>query len=220
MGIIQCKNGHFYNNDVFDHCPNCESNSSNFENNEASTVPASYPSSFIDFSSADTVPSSANSDSADFENSNLHNEKNSNMGDMTVAIYNVEEYKTSPVAGWLVCIAGQDKGKDYRILAGRNLIGRSESHSKKYQVNLSDLKISRSDAVASIAYDEKHNNFIFGATTSGNLLPYVDGQPCMNQASIGPFSKIEIGETTLIFVPFCGEHFRWNTEVENRDENK
>lgn len=127
----------------------------------------------------------------------------------TQIFFNPKIYKIGPVAGWLVCIEGPDKGMDYRILAGRNQIGRSDAGGNKYEINLTDTSISRSKAVASIAYDEKHNNFIFGASDSGNLLPYVDGEPAMNQVVLKSFSKIEIGDTTMMFVPFCGEQFKW-----------
>ena len=35
-----------------------------------------------------------------------------------------------PVVGWLVCIAGPDKGRDYRIHSERNFLGREGCDSK------------------------------------------------------------------------------------------
>lgn len=208
MGIVQCPNGHFYNSDVFDQCPNCNADTMDFENSDALTVPVSYGDNGFDY--FPDVPSSLATDAL-FSNID-GNKKGAEDDGQTIAFYNKEEFKIGPVAGWLVCIEGPDKGKDFRILAGRNLIGRSESN--KYQVNLTDMKISRTEAVASIAYDDRHNEFIFGAGSYGNILPFVDGQPCMNQLPISAYSKIEIGQTTLLFVPFCGEHFTWKTDSE------
>lgn len=205
MGIIKCPNGHFYNNSVFDQCPNCNADTVNYDGGDSMTVPVGFDSG-IDFGDA-TVPASIG---ADGMFSGLDSGGKAEDAAQTVAFYNKEEYKVGPVAGWLVCIEGPDKGKDFRILAGRNLIGRSSSN--KYQVNLSDMNISRSEAVASIAYDDRHHEFIFGAGSYGNLLPFVDGQPCMNQVPIGSYSRIEIGQSTLIFVPFCGEKFTWTAE--------
>ena len=51
MGIVQCPNGHFYNNDVFDQCPNCNADSMVFGNSDAPTVSVSYGASGMDFSS-------------------------------------------------------------------------------------------------------------------------------------------------------------------------
>ena len=48
MGIVQCPNGHFYNNDVFDQCPNCNADSMTFGNSDAPTVPVSYGASGMD----------------------------------------------------------------------------------------------------------------------------------------------------------------------------
>lgn len=220
MGIVQYPNGHFYNNDVFDQCPNCNADSMTFGNSDAPTVPVSYGASGMDFSSdvssdfLSDVPSSLPTDAMFSEMA--AEKKGADDSGQTIAFYNKEEYKIGPVAGWLVCISGPDKGKDYRILAGRNLIGRSSTN--KYQVNLSDMNISRTEAVASIAYDDRHNEFIFGAGSYGNLLPFVDGEPCMNQLPISAYSRIEIGETTMLFVPFCGAQFTWKSDSE-KDKN-
>lgn len=216
MSIIQCPNGHFYNNDIFDSCPNCDAASMAFNSRDDHTVALSFESSnFGTVGARDsklTEPVSENlfsSDGSGFSGSDSEGH--------TIALFNVEEYSVSPVVGWLVVIDGPDKGKDFRLVSGRNMIGRSDT-ANKYQINLTDKKISRVDAVASIAYDEKHNNFIFGAASSGNLLPYVDGQPCMNQLPIDAYSRLELGDTTMLFVPFCCDKFRWIREDEAKTE--
>ena len=43
--------------------------------------------------------------------------------DKTVAVH-VFENGIEPVVGWLVCVNGEEKGRDYRLIRGRNCIGR------------------------------------------------------------------------------------------------
>ena len=44
-----------------------------------------------------------------------------NDDDKTMA-YWAKDSRVDPVVGWLVCIEGADKGKDFRILSERNFI--------------------------------------------------------------------------------------------------
>lgn len=137
----------------------------------------------------------------------------------TIAFFSHKKRHEAPVAGWLVCISGPDEGEDFRIIAGRNPIGRAELE-EKFSITLSDPQISRSGTAAIIAYDPERNQFLFSATPSANLLPYVDGEPALSNVPLQPFSEIEIGETILVFVPFCGERFIWKTNEEKKSANE
>ena len=60
-----------------------------------------------------------------------------------------------PVVGWLVCTDGVEKGRDYRLVSGRNFIGRA------YQMDVSipdDKGISRENH-CSVVYDPKTKKF-------------------------------------------------------------
>ncbi len=46
-------------------------------------------------------------------------------GAKTLAYWDNEE-GVNPVVGWLVCIEGIERGKDYKIISEKNFIGRSE----------------------------------------------------------------------------------------------
>ena len=72
----------------------------------------------------------------------------------TVGVFK-KSMKIEPVVGWLVCIEGADKGKDFSILAKNNSIGRGESMDICIK---GDTTISRENQ-ARIAYDEKNNAF-------------------------------------------------------------
>ena len=68
----------------------------------------------------------------------------------TVGYYH-KKVGIDPVVGWLLCVDGPEKGRDYRIRSGRNSIGRAEN----MDICISgDSSISR-ERHAIIAYDPK-----------------------------------------------------------------
>ena len=60
-----------------------------------------------------------------------------------------------PVVGWIVCVEGQDKGRDYRIRTERNFIGRNDSNDI---VIKGDDSISR-ERHAIISFNPRTNSF-------------------------------------------------------------
>ena len=72
----------------------------------------------------------------------------------TVGVFQ-KKMSFEPVVGWLVCIEGKEKGKDYRIYGKNNTIGRDERSDICLK---GDNAISRENH-AKLAYDHKHNNF-------------------------------------------------------------
>jgi len=56
-----------------------------------------------------------------------------------------------PVCGWLVCVEGPRRGKDYKVMEGKNFVGRADDMDIQI---LGDNKISRRNHCV-IVYDEK-----------------------------------------------------------------
>ena len=109
-----------------------------------------------------------------------------------------------PVVGWLVCIKGPDRGQDYRIRSERNFIGRS----KAMDICIAgDNSISR-ERHATISYNPKKNCFRV-APGEANGLVYLNGEDVETPAALNAYDLIQLGETELIFIPFCGETFQW-----------
>jgi len=109
-----------------------------------------------------------------------------------------------PVVGWLVCIDGPERGRDYRLHAGYNSIGRSLSND----VNISgDNKISR-DNHAQIAYDDEGHVFYFSPFKGKNLVR-VNGKLIMMPHELKAYDVLLIGSSKFSFIPFCGEKFSW-----------
>jgi len=113
----------------------------------------------------------------------------------------------SPVTGWLVCIDGPEKGKDYRIHNGNNYIGRAQEMDICIE---NDNHISNVNAGV-LGFDEIENLFFFGPAGGRNTVR-VNGKMVINAVELAPYDRIKIGTTELMFVPLCGEKFSWNRE--------
>jgi hypothetical protein len=73
--------------------------------------------------------------------------------------------RMDPVVGWLVCVAGPDKGRDYRIHAERNFIGRGADMDIAVA---GDEQISRKNH-AVISYNPKRHTFTIAPGDSHGL---------------------------------------------------
>lgn len=109
-----------------------------------------------------------------------------------------------PVVGWLVCVKGPDQGRDYRIRNERNRIGRD---SLMDICVAGDNRISR-DTHATITYDPRHNLFRLSPGQARGIV-YLNGRLLDAPSTLSAYDMIELGETGLQFVPFCGECFQW-----------
>ena len=114
-----------------------------------------------------------------------------------------------PPVGWLVVIQGPGQGNVVTIGNGMNPIGRD--HSERICVDFGDETISRRGH-AVITYDPRGKKFYIHHSSGMNLTyVYVEDAPPvpvpLQMTELAGFSKIEIGETVLLFVPLCGERF-------------
>tara|TARA_R110002167_G_scaffold92849_5_gene249215 strand:+ start:1463 stop:2170 length:708 start_codon:yes stop_codon:yes gene_type:complete len=125
----------------------------------------------------------------------------------------VEDPMNDPVAGWLVVVVGPGKGHFLKLGYGQNSIGRSPG--ERICINFGDSQISRNNH-ATISYDPRGNQFYI-QPGSGTNMTYLDNTPTpvLQPMVLEAYSHISIGESTLRFVPLCGENFSW----EKLDEN-
>lgn len=113
-------------------------------------------------------------------------------------------FSTTKVVGWLVCIKGPEKGKDFILGSGRNFIGRSPSMDVSL---IGDSSISRENH-AVITYNPRGNNFSISYGT-GHGIVYLNGMEVLAPMKLESYDQIELGETILSFIPFCTESFQW-----------
>lgn len=121
-----------------------------------------------------------------------------------------ETWTADPVVGWLVVVDGPGRGVSVRLGNGQNSIGRGET--SRVRLNFGDRKISRNDH-AVLTYDPRGNQFYIQQGKGVNLV-YLDESPVLVSTPLPPGSRIILGDTTLRFVAFCDDEFRWSDQEE------
>lgn len=118
--------------------------------------------------------------------------------------------KIQPVCGWMVCIDGPRQGKDYKIHEGKNFVGRADDMDIQI---LGDNKIARRNH-AIIVYDpKKHETVLLPGDSNG--LVYHNDNAVYVPVVLSVYDVIEIGSSKFLFIPFCGDHFRWEDNPES-----
>ena len=112
----------------------------------------------------------------------------------------------TPVVGWLVCVDGGERGKDYRIHPGINLVGRSDT---------SDIVIKGDDTIsrvehAEIEYDPEENFYYL--VRKKNPEVRLNGTKVREPKKISAYDVIQFGEMAFLFIPFCSEKFQWSVK--------
>lgn len=199
MAIIQCPNGHSFDTDKHAQCPYCSG---------SQTIGVTVP---LDAQGAGAIPGGGGP--AAFPKTmplKPSPEPDSAIGvtepyqNVTQAFYENEE-GISATVGWLVCIEGKKKGKDFRIHGERNFIGRSSSNDIVLDF---DDKIS-SGANLILSYDPEDNEFYIqpGEHQKNNVK--LNGKLLLAPSGLKDDDIIRIGETKLLFRAFCNDKFKW-----------
>ncbi len=116
-----------------------------------------------------------------------------------------EQLGMDPVVGWLVCLEGPDRGRDYRLHSEKNFIGRAPTNDVCIA---SDDAISR-DKHATITFEPKKQTFWLVPGDSSGLV-YLNGDVLYTPAQLKERDTLELGKTKLVLVPFVNEAFRWS----------
>jgi len=191
MKMCLCPNNHYYDQSVHSFCPHCAGGL-----NVGKTMPAAEPN---QAGLGKTMPVDIVADKQTGAGSS------SDVG-QTKAVVQYES-GLDPVVGWLVCVEGNNKGRDYRIHAENNFIGRDPGM---------DIAISDDEAVsrqthAIISYDIRDRVYYFAQGT-GRGIVRVNGRATLSTTQLEAYDRIEIGNTKFVFVPLCGEDFDWLTK--------
>lgn len=132
----------------------------------------------------------------------------------TVAYYPPEMgYSTDPVVGWLVCTKGKAKGKEYRLTAGHNSVGRT----KENNVVLSSENTVSKSKHADITY-EPHQNVFFALPGESKSLFYINDEAVLQLKILKKNDRITIGNVELMLIPCCDEGFTWETKDTEKDD--
>lgn len=110
-----------------------------------------------------------------------------------------------PPVGWLVGIGGKSWGKTYECGTGRNRIG----YESTMDIVLPYDNSSPQDFFAVLIYEPKKRKFYIESGNSAGQV-YLNDEPIYTHAELQSYDKIRFGESTLLFLPLCGERFAWD----------
>lgn len=206
MALTHCPNGHYWDPDKDPSCPVCAGSGTTvpLDNSLAEQTLADPIGKTVPVGGAAIPPTMPVQHSAELQDD-----------EKTVPAYQIngEFGKIDPVVGWLVCISGPEKGKDYRLHGGYNYIGRDA----RMDVSIRGDDLISREANAWIGYDDLSHTFIFGAGNSKNFV-YLNDKPMpMGQSgAMKQHDVIRVGETQLMFFPLCTMDCNWKNGGLNR----
>jgi len=116
--------------------------------------------------------------------------------------------KNDPVVGWLVCLEGPDRGRDFRLHSEKNFIGRSPTMDVCIG---GDDTVSREKHGVVIFDPKKHSFWALSGDSSG--LVYLNGEIVNSPTEMKRDDVIEVGQTKLVLIPFCDGKYSWHTET-------
>jgi hypothetical protein len=190
MAMIRCSKGHFYNDQEHTLCPWCGDSAA--AESPAGAAKEEDPSHTMKWGGVPPEPAGR---SCAAETDDGH----------TIALIR-RKMGVDPVVGWLVCVEGIDKGRDYRLHSEKNRIGRSVN----MDISVKDPAISRENH-AVVAYDPRKGTFDIRPGEVRGMV-YVNGEEVANSFVLSPYDKIELGESEFLFIPFVGVNFDWAGE--------
>lgn len=229
MKLIKCENGHFYDEERYSTCPHCSGGGARNDNmtvpvmrtpaNDAVTVAmdstavseSAAPSAAPAPASAQAAPKSSLKDAVKAASEGSANAEIA--GDKTVGFFS-SKIGSEPVVGWLVCIAGEHFGVDFKLKSGRNFIGRAAS----MDVSIAkDSTVSR-ERHAMLVYEPRANKFILQPGDSKELC-YLNDDVVLSPMEIKVHDRLTVGKTVLMFIPCCTSVFNWDM-VSQKEEEK
>lgn len=221
MTNVECTNGHLYDADMYSTCPYCN----NFQTINFGGVPVGEGGVTMPGGSINNGSQRSVVDDDKTLPPRGHEKKVVDDGKtLPINIYDekqdgkpgngIDSTHTEPVVGWLVCIEGVNKGRDYHLFGRINTIGRSE----KMDVCIKgDLGIT-SEVHAKIGYDPKYNRFhIIPGNAKNNT--YVNDEPVYMQMELHSYDVIETSDTKLLFISMCNQNFTWSNGLNRGGDN-
>ena len=189
MAIIKCKNNlHFYDDGRYDECPHCKSMILSDDGTQTMTVREKDRSEEV-------------LESVNILRQKIHLEDVVDK-DKTIA-YRANEKNEDFVTGWLVCVEGPERGRDYRLFHGVNRIGRSAGEDISI---VEDMTISRT-SMCSVVYDIRGNDFYL-VPEAGSMV-YLNGKHISSPEGIKTGDIIKLGKSAFEYIAFCRDSRKW-----------
>lgn len=190
MPVLRCENGHFYDSAKYEKCPHCAR-----AREAAGQAERDNPTQYMAPEDGADLRKKAKQHLVEFVQQTAPREEK------TISIFSAGALH--PVVGWIVCVGGREKGRDFRLHAGRNFVGRGLG----MDISLPDDPQVHRENHCSIVYEPIQKQFMLVA--GEGLPPSLNGEMVSRSAGLQPMDTIEIGGSVFRFVPFCGEEFTW-----------
>lgn len=116
----------------------------------------------------------------------------------------LQNVKIKPVCAWLVCVKGARYGKDYRVVSGKNYIGRTDS----MDIQIIGDNAIRQENHAIISFDEREMTATLICTEGGGIT-YLNGKAVYVPERLETYDVITMGESEFLYIALCGKHFSW-----------
>ncbi len=186
MALKRCENGHYFDPAKHTTCPSCGVQNINFEPTRKKE----------EVNVADTPSPAGGAAARDAKPRVSDDGKTESLMHKKAGI--------DPVVGWLVCVEGADRGRDFRIRSEKNFIGRGESMDVAIR---GDDTVSRENH-AIVSFNPKARQFKLHPGDARGLV-YLNGEEVDHPSPLKAGDHIELGRTKLLFVPLCDGTFSW-----------
>ena len=133
-------------------------------------------------------------------------------------IYAKDGAVIEPVVGWIVGVHGDNYGRSFPLKSGKNRIGRTHEMDVRL---MNDESVSRA-CVAIIIYDQRGDEFSVLPGESDSLC-YLNDHAIYGRELLEGYDFLEFGDSGLnryLFVPLCGERFRWKQGNKRTESEK
>jgi FHA domain len=205
MAMVQCQDGHLYDDRKHTHCPHCP-----VPGLRDVTIPGTQaaPMSRPGIPETEAAPRSRGA-APPIRGSAVRGGGNADRGGgasgVTVGIFQ-KHTGMDPVVGWLVCIRGANKGRDYRLHSDLNKLGRAPNMDVCIE---GDEAISRENH-CQIAFSPRSKTFNI-IPGDGRNLSYLNDQDVLSAMRLKAYDRIDLGDSSFIFIPF---EFDWETSTQ------
>lgn len=201
MKIVQCKKcGKFYDAAKYKSCPVCAQGKAVQAEQDRKTEAL-----FYNRSAPHLRTQHQSAGQQDRLTERYFDREKARQEERTIGVYRIKQ--TNPVAGWLVCTNGENRGRFYAIYTGRNTIGTS----RRMDIVLVGKTICE-DNHACVTYDDRHAEFYI-QPQNGSL--YVNGEPVPASCQLQTNDTIQLGDIALDFIAYCTKERNWNRPDKN-----
>ena len=193
MAVIKCANGHYYDDAKYQQCPHCQRNDSNRESSDGFDIGENKTVAKANYKNEDIIATQSLRSMV----------KNNSVEDSlkTVGIYSTGR-NSNPIAGWLVGIKGENRGRSFEIHIGKNFVGRSMNND----IHINDERVSREQHF-SVIYEPVNIEFY---VMQGKGITYYNGTILCDAEKLQDGDIIQAGSSEYMFVPYCREGRDWN----------